>query len=186
MKKVLLVSALVISVAMAAVAVAASPDDPVITTLPSGLNYYNINFVTGFSDVTDGTIQVKVFKSGTSWITWGWVDGDEIVVVDNDATDGDDAVILLPKKYWEIYDQIRGKPTTSVTWFYSNLRGTAKPIWYAHFGPARGVGMNYNYRLYQGIWGGLIAGGWRTDYINDGCPNFATKWYYYDTYAIAE
>lgn len=173
MKKVMFL-AIVAAMAIPMTVVVMAAVTPNVGTLPSGLNYYNINFVTG---LTDPTCQIRVLKSGTSPIHFQW--GGSFAILDSDATDGTPGVVQLPVKYYEIYDQIRGKPTTSAEWFYAYLRGTTKPIWYAHFGPQ--AIPPYNVRLYQGIWGGSIAGGFDTDYVNNGCSNFATKWYYYET-----
>ena len=112
--------------------------------------------------------------------------GDNFAILDSDAGvfDGDEALVQLPHEwYYEIFDQPRGKPKGSLvvaTWHYSFYRPKGKPVWYAHYGPARGAGEAFNERLH-------FSDGfsWSTFVINDGCTNLATRWYYFDTYLSA-
>jgi hypothetical protein len=133
--------------------------------------------------------EVLVGKYGTYHINFQW--GSYFAILDDDATDDTPGLVQIPGGpsmtgwYYEIYDQPRGKPETWVKWFYEYFRNTGKPVWYAHFGPARGSGMYFNFRLHWDTYPDLWPG-WSTDLVNSGSTNLATRWYYYDTYATAE
>ena len=127
--------------------------------------HYDINFLTGLTaQYLDPTLQyqVKVFGNTTipSVVDFYW--GDDFRIIDNDATDGDPALVQLPGDlYYEIFVQIRGKPTTGSTWGGTYYRSATKPVWI----PFEDAYVPTGYFV-------------STEYWYEGCSNFCTRWVY--------